>query len=82
MSRNEEILQFTNYIFSEIGIGINKVKVQSEPLDQWLTHTDDNNKSDLTKHLEQSLTKSTPQTITVRTSLPVAGMQLRHGIVV
>ena len=57
MSRNEEILQFTNNIFSEIGIGINRVKVQSEPFEQWLAHTDDNNKSDLTKHLEQSLTK-------------------------
>lgn len=37
MSANESLLNFTNEMFANIGVGIEAVKIKSEPLDQWTT---------------------------------------------
>lgn len=49
MSDNKKLLGFTNEIFANIGIGIELVKIKSQPFDQWIT--DDN------KDLEERLNK-------------------------
>ena len=37
LSANESLLNFTNEMFANIGVGIEAVKIKSEPLDQWTT---------------------------------------------
>ena len=37
LSANESLLNFTNEMFANVGVGIEAVKIKSEPLDQWTT---------------------------------------------
>lgn len=43
MSKNKDLLQFTNTIFANIGVGINSINVSDTPLEQWMSQKKNTN---------------------------------------
>jgi AAA15 family ATPase/GTPase len=78
MSKQAALLNLTNEIFENIGVGINAVKIADTPFDQWVT--DNKNAKDLQQIMENDPLKQNMGILRIENNRTVFSVSLKKGV--
>jgi AAA15 family ATPase/GTPase len=78
MSKQTALLNLTNEIFENIGVGINAVKIAETPFDQWVT--DNKNANDLQQIMENDPLKPNTGISRIENNRNIFSVSLKKGI--